>query len=136
MFPRLCVVCGNCLVESEKHICSACLGDLPFVGNSSVAGEHILNLFPPAFRPRRLYSLFYYNKYSDFRQLIYAVKYRSRKKLGIYLGRMLGECIPADAEIDGIVPVPLHPQRERKRGFNQAFQIALGIQEITGLKIY
>lgn len=136
LFPRLCVVCGNCLVESERYICSACLADLPVVENSRDAGKNILDIFPLPFRPCRFYSLFYYNKYSDYRQLIFAVKYRSRKKLGVYLGRMLGACIPADAGIDGIVPVPLHPLREKERGFNQAFQIALGIREVTGLEIY
>lgn len=136
LFPRLCVVCGNSLLESEKYICSVCLADLPFVENTLDSGKHILDEFPPDFRPCRFYSLFYYNKYSNYPQLIYAVKYRARKKLGIYLGRMLGRCIPADANIDGIVPVPLHPKREKARGFNQAYQIALGIQEITGLEIY
>lgn len=130
------MVCGNCLVEGEKYICSACLADFPFVENSLDVGKNLLEAFPPDFRPSRLYSLFYYNKYSDYRHLIYAVKYHSRKKLGIYLGRMLGECIPADAGIDGIIPVPLHPRREKERGFNQAFQIALGIREVTGLEIY
>ena len=136
LFPRLCVVCGTCLVESEQYICSACLSDFPMVENVRDAGEHVLDTFPVPFRPRRLYSLFYYNKYSDYRRLIFAVKYHSRKKLGIYLGRMLGACIPVDAGIDGIVPVPLHPRREKERGFNQAFQIALGIQEVTGMEIY
>lgn len=112
------------------------MADLPVIENSRDTGKNILETFPLLFRPSRFYSLFYYNKYSDYRRLIYAVKYRSRKELGVYLGRMLGACIPEDAGIGGIVPVPLHPRREKERGFNQAYQIALGIQEVTGLAIY
>lgn len=136
LFPRLCVVCGKCLLESEKYICSACLADLPFVDNSRGTEESILDAYPASFRPCRFYSLFYYYKYSEYRRLIFALKYRSRKKIGIYLGRMLGACLPADSGIDAIIPVPLHFRREKERGFNQALQIAIGMREVTGLEIY
>lgn len=136
LFPRVCAVCGNSLVEGEKYICSACLSDFPFTERSCGTEDVILGMYSPLIRPRQLYSLFYYSKYSDYRRLVYAVKYHSHQKLAQYLGRMLGERIPPDCGIDGIIPVPLHPRRERQRGFNQAFQIALGVQEVTGLEIY
>jgi ComF family protein len=34
--------------------------------------------------------------------------------------------------IDVIVPVPLHPKKQHKRGYNQSEQIALGIAKVTG----
>jgi ComF family protein len=37
--------------------------------------------------------------------------------------------------IDYLIPVPLHPKREKKRGYNQSLMIAKGIHEVTGIAI-
>lgn len=47
------------------------------------------------------------------------------------LGMRLLGCCGADC----IVPVPLHPKRERARGFNQALEIARGVSEVTGMEV-
>ncbi|WP_301912614.1 ComF family protein [Odoribacter laneus] len=135
-FPRLCMVCECCLRRGEVYICSACLADFPCTDSLYQAETTVLKTFEEACRPEKLYSLFYYSKYSDYRKLVYALKYRSGKKLGIYLGKMLGEKIGRQVGIQGIVPIPLHPKREKKRGYNQSLQIALGITEILNIPIY
>ena len=38
-------------------------------------------------------------------------------------------------DIDVIIPVPLHPSRKRKRGFNQSEEISMGIAGVTGLPV-
>lgn len=134
-FPRMCLVCGNSLVEGEQFICTACLADFPFSDDRYSLGKQRLDSFSESVRPEEFHSLFYYNKYSDYRRLIYAVKYDSRKKVGVYLGRMLGMRMRDRITVDCIVPIPLHPRRERERGFNQARQVALGISEILGVMV-
>lgn len=134
-YPRLCPVCGNSLVEGEYYICTNCLADFPFSDSDYALGGQVQDSFAEYIRPQEIYTLFYYNKYSDYRHLIYAIKYHSKKKLGIYLGRMLGMHLKSGLRIDYIIPVPLHPRREKERGFNQAFQIALGINEVLGVEI-
>lgn len=135
LFPRMCLVCGNSLVESEQCICTGCLADFPFSDDGFPLGKQVLDSFSEPLRPEEFHSLFYYNKYSDYRRLIYAMKYDSRKKVGVYLGKMLGMRMKGHTTVDCIAPVPLHPRRERKRGFNQAYQVALGISEILGVEI-
>lgn len=135
-FPRLCVVCGDCLRRGEAYICSDCLVDFPFTDSFYQTDTTVLRTFDEAWRPEKIYSLFYYSKYSDYRKLVHALKYRSGKKLGIYLGKMLGEKIGKQAGIQGIIPIPLHPKREKKRGYNQSLQIAWGIAEILDIPIY
>ena len=44
-------------------------------------------------------------------------------------------CIPADWPIDCIVPVPLHPRREKERGFNQSFILAKFVAERYNIDI-
>lgn len=89
-FPRLCMVCECCLRRGEVYICSACLADFPCTDSLYQAETTVLKTFEEACRPEKLYSLFYYSKYSDYRKLVYALKYRSGKKLGIYLGKNVG----------------------------------------------
>ncbi len=136
LYPRLCVVCGKCLTRGEHFLCTCCLYDFPFSDVRFSSARELLAGFEENCRPGRVYSLFYYNKFSDYKNLVHAVKYRSRKELGVFLGRMLGERLPGEVRVDGIVPVPLHPAREKKRGFNQSYQIALGVAEILQVEIW
>src|SRR5699024_6290652 len=38
--------------------------------------------------------------------------------------------------IDAIVPVPLHPRKERKRGYNQSELLGNGISEVLEIPVY
>ncbi len=57
---------------------------------------------------------------------IHALKFASRRFLGRALGLILAETLRSGFEIDvdALIPVPLHAQRVRKRGYNQAIEIA------------
>jgi ComF family protein len=62
------------------------------------------------------------------RDIVHARKYDGRRSLAPRLARLLAEC-GADvlADADAVVPVPLHRQRLRERGFNQAADLAHGL---------
>lgn len=134
-YPRVCEVCGESLVRGEEYLCTGCVVDFPFADEEYGTGENILSQFEDACRPVELHTLFYYNKYSNYRKLIYLVKYHSYQELAVYLGRMLGQRIAASCRADCIVPVPLHWKRERQRGFNQAYEIARGVSEVLQIEI-
>jgi len=71
-----------------------------------------------------------YNRGSRIRKLIHLLKYSGRKDIGIMLGRLYGSVLAESGFTDGIdmiIPVPLDPVRERRRGFNQSKCIAEGI---------
>lgn len=134
-YPQVCEVCGESLVKGEKYLCTACLADFPFADQAYAAGENVLVRFEESCRPEKLHSLFYYNKFSRYKQLIYLIKYESYRQLGVYLGRMLGERIAGVCGADCIVPIPLHKKREKERGFNQSLEIARGVGEVLHLEI-
>ncbi len=62
------------------------------------------------------------------RQIIHEFKYRDLQSLARPLGQMMAQgwsvLAPSDWEVDVIVPVPLHPTRQRQRGYNQAALLA------------
>ena len=135
LYPSVCNVCGESLVRSEQYLCTSCLADFPFADKDYSTGEGVLGLFEESYRPKELYSLFYYNKYSPYKNLIYLVKYHSYRQLGVYLGRMLGEQLLASCQADCIIPIPLHKKKQKARGFNQALEIAKGISEILKIEV-
>jgi ComF family protein len=61
------------------------------------------------------------------REALHAFKFRGRRALAAPLGDLLGETpgggLPAGVPAL-LLPVPLHPRRERERGFNQAALLA------------
>jgi len=67
------------------------------------------------------------------REVIHHFKYSDRVSLAHPLGAVLGECIERES-FQGrvIIPVPLHRQRERQRGFNQAELIACALNSWCG----
>lgn len=134
-YPETCGVCGESLVKDEKYLCTSCLADFPLADRDFPLGRKVLEHFEESCRPRELFVLFYYNKFSPYKNLIYLVKYRSQRELGVYLGRMLGKQMLGKCEADCIIPVPLHKKREKQRGFNQAREIARGISEVTGIPL-
>ncbi|WP_251622019.1 ComF family protein [Odoribacter lunatus] len=136
LYPRLCCVCGTGLTRGENLLCTSCLYDFPFFDAALISGDGLFSSFEEKCRPEGFHSLFYYNKYSKYKNLVHAVKYRSQKELGIFLGKMLGERMRGKIQADAIIPVPLHAAREKKRGFNQSQRIACGISEALGIEVW
>ena len=67
----------------------------------------------------------------NFRQVVLDFKYRNRPWLAQALAEILLPLVPTEAEI--IIPVPLHPNRLRQRGFNQSALLAQALAELTAL---
>jgi len=79
-----------------------------------------------------------YNRGSRIRKLIHLLKYSGRKDIGLMLGGLYGSVLAESGfttGIDMIVPVPLDPARERRRGYNQSRCIAEGIASHCGLPV-
>jgi predicted amidophosphoribosyltransferase len=69
------------------------------------------------------------------RDALHAFKFGGRRALALPLGELLAELGPALplAAVDVVVPVPLHPRRERERGFNQSWLLARRLAVAWGL---
>ncbi len=137
-FPRTCEVCGRVLLHEEEHICLQCMMDMPRTDFVRCPDNAMAQLFYGKLPVERAASYFYFAKGSDYRRLIHRIKYNGKKECGRYLGMMMAREWGGDffAGIDYIVPVPLHPRKERKRGYNQSEWIAQGISDETGIPLY
>ncbi|GJM29572.1 MAG: hypothetical protein DHS20C17_22070 [Cyclobacteriaceae bacterium] len=82
----------------------------------------------------RGFSFLRFNKGGSVQKLLHLVKYQRKPDLGLQLGRWFASetLCWLDSTIDFIVPVPLHRERFKERGYNQCLEIARGISQITG----
>lgn len=137
-FPRTCRVCGKVLLHNEDYLCMQCMLDMPRTDFGARPDNAMAQLFYGKIAVERAVAYFYFAKGSDYRRLIHRIKYNGEKECGRYLGKMMArELITTStfAGIDYIVPVPLHRNKERKRGYNQSEWIAQGIADETGIPL-
>lgn len=80
---------------------------------------------------------FYFTKESLMQHLMHQLKYKGNRDLGTQLGRIMGEQLSRSGrfDADALVPLPLFPAKERKRGYNQATVLCQGMAEILGIPV-
>ena len=131
-YPELCVTCGERLISQEKHICMKCWFDLPVNNFHREPDNKVAQLFWGRVQIENAAAFFNYRKGSNYQKLIHFIKYKGLKELGYEAGLRYGNVL-IDSEtfraVDVIVPVPLHPRKRRKRGYNQSEWIAGGLAE-------
>lgn len=99
-----------------------------------VCGKNICEAHEGLFYSR-VVSCYYYK--DIVKDGIYSLK-DSSKNFGYYIGKLLAEKIISDSvmsKADFIIPVPMSRKSLKKRGYNQAYVIALEISRRTGIKV-
>jgi len=132
LFPRLCYACGNHLLRNESLICTECYVVIPRTNYHLLEDNPVARLFWGRCRIEKAAAFSYYNKGSCIRKLIHNLKYNGIKEIGFELGRIYGISLNTSEfvnDIDLIIPVPLHPAKERVRGFNQSELISRGLAD-------
>ena len=81
---------------------------------------------------------YYFTKESLIQTLMHQVKYKRNKELGLQLGRMMGDIIKRSGrfDADALIPLPLFPAKEKKRGYNQATILCEGMAEHMNIPIW
>jgi len=130
LFPEICITCGDRLVSQEQLVCFSCWHDLPVTNYHLIAENKVAQIFWGRATIENATSYFTYRKGSNYQKLIHGIKYKGFKELGFETGRKFGFVL-SEAEnfrkVDVIVPVPLHPKKQKMRGFNQSEWIARGM---------
>jgi len=138
LFPRLCYACGSHLLRNEKLICTQCYISIPRTNYHLTPDNPVEQLFWGRCQICKAAAFSFYNKGSRIRKLIHNLKYRGVREIGYELGKIYGLSLRHSDflnEVDLIIPVPLHPSKHRKRGFNQAECISRGLADTTGLPL-
>ncbi len=133
IYPSQCITCGERLNSQEKYVCMNCWMDMPVSRFKDETGNKVAQLFWGRVPIEFATSYFQYRKGSRYQKLIYSIKYKGLKELGLEAGKRFGDFLlhnGATDSIDIIIPVPLHKRKQKKRGFNQSEWIASGIASV------
>ena len=144
VFPPRCAVCGAVLQLEERtfFLCTGCQKEIPFLprgkcprcGSETAHGgfcTFCVSLFPFD----TVCGVF---PYEAVRNAIHLFKYDGDKTIGKGLGELMADDLLENRKellekADVLVSVPLHPKKEKFRGFNQTHILCEKIAEKTGL---
>ncbi len=136
IYPHVWEACGATLQKNEEPICTKCLYEIPRTDYCKHLENDIALLFAGRIKIEKATALFHFYKGSRFRKLLHGLKYKSKPQIGILLGKELGAEMHSSGnfqDIDYIIPVPLHPKRQKQRGYNQSEMIGEGISKVTNI---
>lgn len=138
LLPRICPVCGRLLLRKERYLCLSCLADLPLSFFWSWPDNPAEVRFWGRLDIVRASSLLIYREESPYKKIIHLFKYNNFKGLGSFMGEMLARRLSESRlynDIDIIIPVPLHPLKKWKRGYNQSSILAKSIGKILNVPV-
>lgn len=137
-FPKLCVLCKEPLSGNDGQLCLQCLCSLPRTNFFYEAENPVARLFVGKVALESATALFHYEKGGQVQRLVYAFKYHGNRELAYRLGRQLGRALEAHTayrSVDFLIPVPLHPKRRRKRGYNQSDYLCRGLASVLHIPV-
>ena len=111
---------------------------MPETGYFKMADNPVEKVFYGRLKLEQAAALYYFTKYSLVQELMVQLKYKGNPDVGLFLGRMMAHSIHNSGrfnDIDILIPLPLNPKKQFKRGYNQAELICNGIKEVSGLPV-
>ncbi len=122
IFPKVCAGCNTFLEEQEHLICIQCRHQLA-VTNFHLHDDNIVaKNFYGKCTITNASSMLIFHKDSIVQNLIHHLKYKGQDSLGTLLGKWYGAVLVESnwhSTVDMVIPVPIHPRKLRRRGYNQ-----------------
>ncbi len=128
-----CSCCGDSMESSRVHgLCDNCIAQIDWQTG---------NPFRSVMEDFSFYDVWPCCRYGFFaRRIIFALKQDGQRHIARGIGLLLAERAEAGirggARIDALVPVPMHPEKQRKRGFNQSALLARYAAQALGLPLW
>lgn len=138
LFPARCAVCGEPLSHGEQTVCTLCRATAPLTGYWREADNPVVRKCWGMIPVEQASGFLFFVHASGWRRLIHNFKYRgawhTARAMGEWYGRHLAESGLYDG-VEVVVPLPLHPVKRCRRGYNQSEYLAEGIAAQLGVGI-
>ena len=137
LFPHVCTGCGSDILSEETVLCMRCMDTMPETNFENHPDNPVEKIFWGRIPLAGATSQFYFTKESLMQHLMHQFKYKGNKELGRQLGSIMGMQILKSGRfnVDALIPLPLFPAKEKRRGYNQATILCEGIAGVLNIPI-
>ena len=133
-YPENCKSCQDILVKGESFFCLNCELNFGEVMHAEYQFSEVEQLFWGKARIESAVAIFQFLKQENLQSIIHEFKYNGNPGLAVRMGEIVGHNSDfLSQEIDAVSFVPMHPEKEKKRGYNQARKLAEGFSNVTGI---
>lgn len=144
LYPRRCAIC-DCTISNHGGVCCLCRDKIVLIKDAtcmkcgktlkSQADVFCYDCKRSLKHFDRGYAVF---EYEYIKESIFRFKYSNRPEYchfyAKYAVRQFGDVLRG-LGVEALVPVPIHKKRERKRGYNQAFEFANSISKMIDIPV-
>jgi ComF family protein len=138
IFPRICHACGEHLVKTEAHFCGSCILAFPYTDYHLYKENKLAKQFWGTVKLESAAAFLFFNTGSKVQNIMHQLKYNNQPQIGIALGQLYGQQLKTNMHYqtaEAIIPVPLHPKKILKRGYNQSEQFAIGLAQSLNIPV-
>jgi len=110
------------LYKGERLLCTVCRNQLPLTDYNFTKNNPVDRVFYGKINIKKASSFLFFTKNGIVMNVIHHLKYKNRQEIGSFLGDWYGQILKEENAlpiIDFIIPVPLHKNKLKKRGYNQ-----------------
>lgn len=147
IYPRCCPLCGQVRPYGKSMVCKSCVQQLKRVQPDRClkCGKHLdekdvaycgdCEKMPKSFV--RGYPAFEYT--DSIKKALYDFKYKNQRSNAAFFAAGIGNCVGKELnalQVDGIIPVPVHQKKRRKRGYNQAELLAVELGKRLNVPVF
>lgn len=137
VFPHICSGCGTDIISQESSLCMRCIDALPETNFEWHHANPVEKRFWGRIEIKQATAQYYFTRESLMQHLMHQFKYKRNRELGFQLGKIMGESMKKSGRFpaDALIPLPLFPAKEKRRGYNQATVLCEGMSESLALPV-
>lgn len=126
-FPIRCLNCDS-VISQRNPLCVTCAADLPLTHWNMDQYNLAFEKLKPFCKIQSAHSLLFFRHENVTQKLLHHLKYLNHPEIGY----LLAEKTIFDVDLkkfDGIIPIPIHPKKLKKRGYNQILPYAITLAD-------
>ena len=122
LLPKVCFGCNTQITRGERILCAVCRHELPLTDYNYTDPNTVDHIFYGRIPINKAMSFVFFTKNGIVKNLLHYLKYKNQEQIGAYFGDWIGSSLQEEKmlkNVDIVVPIPLHPKKKQKRGYNQ-----------------
>jgi len=124
-------------MPAEHSLCLGCVHELPRARFHNDPHNKVELLFGGKVKLEAASAFLQFTAGGMVQHMLHRLKYKGDREVGLELGRRMAEDVmtsPRFASVDTVMPVPLHPRKQRQRGYNQSQVLVDGLRQAWPLR--